>query len=149
MPDIYTKEWYDELRELLNRNPEVERSAPLGRYTLLAEIRGDERSPYLAPGRRLWLAVELDDGRCDRYDELGEAPERKDFDFIFEFPASIFEGVAAGIVDPVEAGLKGRIKITGDMRILIRHAELVNVLHRVYAREVATAWPAGKPPYPV
>ena len=36
---------------------------------------------------------------------------------------------------------------TGDMRILIKHAELVNVVHEVYAREVETSWPKGKPPY--
>jgi hypothetical protein len=47
----------------------------------------------------------------------------------------------------VEAGLKGTIKITGDMRILIKHAELVNVLHEVYTRDVETTWPKGKPPY--
>ena len=51
------------------------------------------------------------------------------------------------MVDPVQAGLKGTIKITGDMRVLIRHADLVNVLHRVYSREVETGWPRGRPPY--
>ena len=57
----------------------------------------------------------------------------------------MFEGVAAGLIDLIDAGLKGKIKITGDMRILIRHAELVNVLYDVYAREVETIWPKGKP----
>ena len=57
-----------------------------------------------------------------------------------------FEKVAAGIVDPVEAGLKGTIKITGDMRILIKHADLVNVVQEVYQREVETTWPKAQPP---
>ena len=35
----------------------------------------------------------------------------------------------------------------GDMRVLIRHADLVNVLYDVYSREVDTSWPRGKPPY--
>ena len=65
--------------------------------------------------------------------------------YIFELPASVFEGVAAGLIDLIDAGLKGKVKITGDMRILIRHAELVNVLYDVYAREVETTWPKGKP----
>jgi hypothetical protein len=34
------------------------------------------------------------------------------------------------------------------MRILIRHADLVNVVQEVYAREVQTDWPDGQPPYP-
>jgi putative sterol carrier protein len=147
MPDIYTREWYDALQDMLNRNPDVEKSAPRGLYKLLAEVRGDGASPYVREGERLFFMAHLDDGKCTQYSELEEAPPRKDFDFIFEFPASVFEGVAAGTVDPIEAGLKGTIKITGDMRILIRHADLVNVLHQVYAREVETAWPKGRPPY--
>jgi putative sterol carrier protein len=147
MSDIYTGDWYDELQDLINRNPEVEKNAPRGLYKMLAEVRGDGASPYVKEGDQLFFVVHLDDGKCTRYFELSEAPPRKAFDFIFEVPASAFEGVAAGTVDPIEAGLKGTIKITGDMRILIRHADLVNVLHAVYAREVETRWPKGQPPY--
>lgn len=147
MPDIYTDAWYDEIRDLLNRNPEVEKHAPRGQYKVLAELRGDGASPYIDPGRELTFAILFDDGQCTGYRELSEPPNRNDFDFIFEFPAALFEGVAAGTVDPIDAGLKGTIKITGDMRILIQHAELVNILHAVYAKEVETSWPKGKPPY--
>jgi hypothetical protein len=147
MPAIYTKEWYDALQGLLNGNPDVEKSAPRGLYKMLAEIRGDGPSPYVKQGDRLFFVAHLDDGKCTQYYEVHDAPPRKDFDFIFEFPASIFEGVAAGTVDPIDLGLKGTIKITGDMRVLIQHADLVNLLHAVYAREVETTWPKGKPPY--
>lgn len=148
MPAIYTKQWYDDLKELLNRNEEVAKNAPRGRYKALAELRGDGRSPYLTNGQKLFFVVHLDDGRCAEYYEVAEPPPRKEFDFIFEVPATAFEEIAVGLADPVEAGLKGTIKITGDMRILIKHAELVNVLHDVYSREVQTTWPKGKPPYP-
>jgi hypothetical protein len=147
MPDIYTQDWYSALRGLLNQHPEIEQKAPRGAYKLLLVIRGDGASPDVAPGHELLFAIHLDDGRCSDYVELGPAVNRKGFDFLFEFPAAVYEGVAAGIVDPVAAGLSGTIKITGDMRILIRHAELVNILHQVYAREVETGWPRGKPPY--
>jgi len=33
------------------------------------------------------------------------------------------------------------------MRILIKHADLVNVVQDVYQREVKTTWPNGQPPY--
>ncbi len=147
MPAIYTKEWYDELKELLNRNEEVEKNAPRGKYKALAELRGDGSSPYLSDGQKLYFVVDLDEGKCTNYSEVAEPPPRREFDFIFEVPATVFEGVAAGLADPVEAGLKGTIKVTGDMRILIKHAELVNVLQEVYSREVDTSWPKGKPPY--
>ena len=147
MPDVYTRDWSNAIQELLNGNAEVEKNAPRGRYKMLAEIHGDRPSPYVAEGEQRFFVVQFDEGKCTDYDELDEAPPRKDFDFIFEFPASVFEGVAAATVDPIDAGLKGTIKITGDMRILIRHAELVNVLRDVYAREVETTWPKGEPPY--
>jgi putative sterol carrier protein len=132
---------------MLNRNPDVEKNAPRGQYKMLAEIRGESPSPYLTDGDHRFFVVHFDDGKCTEYYEVTESPPRKEFDFIFEFPATVFEGVAAGVVDPIEAGLKGTIKITGDMRILIKHADLVNVLHKVYASEVETAWPDGRPPY--
>jgi hypothetical protein len=47
----------------------------------------------------------------------------------------------------VQAGLKGDIKITGDIRMLIQNAELVNVLAEIYAGEADTDWPKGQPPY--
>ena len=147
MPAIYTKDWYEELKDLLNRNEEVEKNAPRGKYKALAELRGDAASPYLPDGEKLFFIVHLDDGKCTDYFEVAEPPPRKEFDFIFEVAATVFEGVAAGLVDPVEAGLKGTIKITGDMRILIKHAELVNVVNEIYAKEVETTWPKGKPPY--
>ncbi len=148
MPAIYTEQWYEALKELLNRNPEVKKNAPRGKYKVLAELKGDGLSPYMTDGERRYFTVDLVDGKCTEYFEVEEAPPRKEFDFIFEVPATVFEGVAAGLVDPVGAGLKGTIKITGDMRILIKHAELVNALHEVYSREVETTWPKGKPPYP-
>lgn len=147
MPAIYTTDWYEELKNLLNHNPGVEKSAPPGTYRILADVAGDPTSPYLSEGQRRLFVVQLADGKCAEYAEVSEAPPRKEFDFIFDLPATIFEGVAAGVIDPVDAGLKGTIKITGDMRVLIRHADLVNVLYDVYSREVATDWPLGKPPY--
>lgn len=147
MTAIYTTDWYNELKDLLNRNPDVEKNAPRGKYHVLAEIRGDPTSPYLSDGDRRNFVVDLVDGKCVEYQEVAEPPPRKEFDFIFELPATVFEGVAAGLVDPVDAGLKGTIKITGDMRVLIRHADLVNVLYDVYSKEVQTEWPEGRPPY--
>lgn len=102
-------------------------------------------SPYTESRRDLRFTIFFDNGQCTAYRELTEPPYRNDFDFIFEFPVTIFEGVAVETVDTIDAGLKDTIKITGDMRILIQHAEFVNVLHAVYAKKVETTWPKGKP----
>jgi putative sterol carrier protein len=145
MPAIYTNEWYEALKRLLNENPQVEKNAPRGTFHVLAKIVGDEQSLYLPPGDLRNFVVLFADGKCLEYQQVEVPPPRKDFEFIFELPASIFEAVAAGQIDLIDAGLKGRIKITGDMRILIRHAEWVNLLSNLYAREVETIWPKGKP----
>ncbi len=145
MPAIYTMEWYEALKKLLNENPEVDRNAPRGTINVLAKIVGDARSPYLPPGDVRNFVVVLSDGKCIEYRQVEISPPRKDFDFIFELPATVFEGVAAGLIDLIDAGLKGSIKITGDMRVLIKHAELVNVIYDVYAQEIETTWPKGKP----
>lgn len=147
MPAIYTSQWYDSLREILNRSDQVTKNAPRGVWHVLAEIRGDGASPYLSAGEVKRFSIVLNDGRCDSYQELTEAPPRKDFQFILELPAALFERIVANQADPVEAGLKGAVKITGDMRVLIQNAELVNILSEIYQREVETDWPQGSPPY--
>lgn len=145
MPEIYTNQWYEALKKLLNENPNVDKNAPRGTFHVLAKIVGDAASLYIQAGQLRNYVVVFADGKCLEYRQVDIAPPRKDFDYIFELPASVFEGVAAGLIDLIDAGLKGKVKITGDMRILIRHAELINVLYDVYAREVETIWPKGKP----
>lgn len=147
MPTIYTKEWYDSLKEILNRSDSVTKNAPPGHFSILGEVRGDDTSPYLKTGDVKRFAVNFEDGKCTEYAELDHAPPRKDFDFILELPATLFEGVIANQVDPVQAGLKGAIKISGDMRMFIQNAELVNILRDIYAQEADTDWPQGQPPY--
>ena len=145
MPAIYTTEWYDALKKILNENPQVDKNAPRGTFHVLANIVGDAQSPYIPAGDRRDYVVVFSDGKVLEYRQVEVSPPRKDFDFIFELPASVFEGVAAGLIDLIDAGPKGSVKIVGDMRVLIRHAELVNVIYDVYAKEIETTWPKGKP----
>jgi putative sterol carrier protein len=147
MPDIYTAAWYESLKDILNRSEQVITKAPRGHYRVLAEIKGDGVSPYVRNGETKRFTLDFDDGRCTEYRELAEPPTKRDFDFTLQLPASLFEGIVGNEADPVKAGLKGDIRIVGDMRILIQHAELVNILRDVYVREAQTDWPKGRPPY--
>ena len=147
MPDIYTAAWYESLKDILNRSEQVITKAPRGHYRVLAEIKGDGVSPYVRNGETKRFTLDFDDGRCTEYRELAEPPTKRDFDFTLQLPASLFEGIVGNEADPVKAGLKGDIRIVGDMRILIQHAELVNILRDVYVREALTDWPKGRPPY--
>jgi len=147
MPEIYTAAWYESLKDILNRSEQVITKAPRGHYRVLAEIKGDGVSPYVRNGETKRFTLDFDDGRCTEYRELAEPPTKRDFDFTLQLPASLFEGIVGNEADPVKAGLKGDIRIVGDMRILIQHAELVNILRDVYVREAQTDWPKGRPPY--
>ena len=147
MPNIYTAAWYESLKDIMNGSQQVTAKAPPGHFRVLAEIKGDDTSPYVKNGETKRFTLDFQDGRCTEYHELNEPPSKRDFDFTLGLAASLFEGIVGDQVDPVKAGLKGDIRIVGDMRILIQHAELVNVLHDIYARDLKTAWPKGKPPY--
>jgi hypothetical protein len=67
--------------------------------------------------------------------------------FRFSGPAHIYEGVAAGLVDPIVAGLKGAIKVRGDMRLLMHNAEFAYMIFKNIAKSNSTEWPKGRPPY--
>src|SRR4030067_1940909 len=97
MPDIYTIEWYDALRELLNCNPDMAKSAPKGPMKVLGQLSGGGRSPYLSEGEQRFFVVHLNDGKCTDYYQVDQPPPPKEFDFIFEIPAVVFEEVAAGM----------------------------------------------------
>ncbi len=149
MPDIYTPEWYEALKDLINRNEVIAAKAPKGVWTAAIEIVGDSRSPYVEPGSTRRFLVRIEDGKCVWYEELppDDDASGKDLDYRFTGAAAVFDEIAAGITDPVDAGLDGRIRIRGDMRFLLRQAELVKEILEIYQRDLDTTWPKGKPPY--
>jgi len=50
-------------------------------------------------------------------------------------------------VDPITAGMRGTIRVRGDMRVLMKNADAVKILVDLYGDQVHTEWPKGKPPY--
>lgn len=149
MPDIYTEEWYEALKKLINENELIAAKSPKGRWVAAIEIKGDGRSPYVAGDSTKRFVVRLEDGKCVWYKELAPDDDGSEFDLDYRFTgaASVFDEIAAGITDPIDAGLDGRIRIKGDMRFLLRQAELVKEILEIYQRDLETTWPKGKPPY--
>jgi putative sterol carrier protein len=151
MPDIYTTEWYDAVRSAINVGVSQLRSLPEGRFVVAVEIVADGRSPYVGEGARRFL-MEIADGSCLWYRELQPGESEKAhvegrIDYRFLGPATVFDEIAAGLVDPVDAALRGAITVRGDMRLLLRHAEHVKSLLEAYTNAVSTTWPLGRPPY--
>jgi len=147
MAEIYSKEWYEKLRALVNSRDDISARAPQGQWRICVEVVGDKISPYISEEQAKYFFVLFDKGQCQRYEELAETMDGKGLDFRFTGPANVFEEIAAGECDFIEAGLRGAIKIRGDMRVFMQNAELVKVMAELYSRQVDTEWPKGKPPY--
>lgn len=147
MPDIFTDEWLGSWSDLINSDQELAKRAPEGLWRIYVVINGEDGSPYIPGDETLQLMLFLKDGRCEKLVRVYEAPGPRDLDFRFTGPATVFEEIAAGLRDPVEAGLDGKIEIAGDMRFLLRYAELVTEVMELYTNKLATDWPKGKPPY--
>lgn len=146
MPDIYTTGWYEAVKTAINAAVDDLRDVPEGAWTICVEIVGDGASPYVdVDGMRRFL-IRIEAGICKWYRELDADPDEK-LDYRFTGVANVFDEIAAGVLDPLDAVLHGLIRVRGDMRFLLRQAELVNVLLGAYTSGVDTTWPGGRPPY--
>jgi len=147
VPDIYTSDWYEAVRDAINVKVADMSGVPEGTWHVAIDIVGDGRSPYVEETSERNFVVRIEDGRCAWYREVeGDDPGVR-LDFRFRGPAEVFDRIAAGLDDPIDAALQGTIKAKGDMRFLMRQAEHVQVLLAAYTDGVETLWPLGRPPY--
>jgi SCP-2 sterol transfer family len=147
MADVFSDDWLAQWAELINSDEGLPGRAPPGLWRIYLRVEGDSASPYVPQDESLHLLLHLQDGRCTRLEKGEGPPGPRDLDFRFSGPATVFEQVAAGLRDPVDAGLEGDIKIAGDMAFLLRHAEMVKEIVDLYVGRLETDWPRGKPPY--
>ena len=146
MPDIYSADWYESVRSAINEKVKTLKGVPDGAFNVAVEIVGDGTSPYVPEGAERHFVIRIEQGSCAWYQEIEGEPD-VELDYRFRGPATVFDEIAASIVDPIDAALHGTVKVRGDMRFLMRQAELVKVLLEAYTAGVETTWPAGQPPY--
>jgi putative sterol carrier protein len=147
MADVYTPEWYEAVRSAINQSVTTLPDVPDDSFTIAVEIVGDGASPYVGDGDTLRFLIRLEAGLCAWYREVEADDPAVKLDYRFTGPATTFDEIAAGLTDPVDAALGGTIKVRGDMRFLMRHAAMVQVLLEAYSKGVDTTWPKGTPPY--
>lgn len=150
MPDIYSPEWYEAVKGAINARIPTLKGVPTGAWHVAVDIEGDGASPYVALGSARHFVIRIEDGMCAWYREVPEpatsTPDTR-LDFRFVGPAAVFDEIAAGRRDPIDAALAGTIRVKGDMRFLMRQAAHVQVLLDAYTHHVDTSWPKGAPPY--
>lgn len=147
MPDVYTTDWYEAVKVAINAAVATIPEAPTDSFTIQVEIVGDGTTPYVAEGDMLRFLIRLENGQCAWYREIEADDPSVKLDYRFTGPGTVFDGIAAAEADPIDAALSGAIKVRGDMRFLMRQAEMVQVLLEAYAKGVDTTWPKGRPPY--
>ena len=147
MSVIYSDAWYEDMKRLINGSDELGKLAPKIRIAFSLEVMGDGASPYVPKeGGRYFLLV-IENGKVTEFRPLSERHDGKGLNFRFTAPASIWEGVAAGKNDPIKCGLRGEIKVRGDMKFLMENADAVKLAIDLYGHQVNTEWPLGAPPY--
>jgi putative sterol carrier protein len=153
MADIYTDEWYGQVRDAINQHGKDMEGLPEGAWHVAVDILGDGVSPYVGDSEERHFLIRIEGGHCAWYRELEEAAANDDpelrLDYRFLGPATVFDEIAAGQLDPIDAALHGSVKVRGDMRFLMRQAEHVKVMLEAYTSGVQTDWPKGMPPYEV
>lgn len=152
MADIYTDAWYDAVRDTINAKVADIADVPDGGFTVAVDIQGDGASPYFPPEGARHFLIRIEDGHCEWYREMdstapGTFDHDEELDYRFIGPGTVFDEIAAGERDPIDAALGGEVKVRGDMRFLMRQAEHVQVLLEAYTGGVSTDWPQGRPPY--
>jgi hypothetical protein len=147
MSEIYSDAWYEDMKTLINGSGELGRIAPKSRIALSLEVIGDGVSPYVPKEGALHFLLVIDSGKVVEFRRLPERHDGKGLNFRFTAPATVWEGVAAGKEDPIRLGLRGEIKVRGDMRFLMENADAVKLAMDLYSHQGTTEWPLGQPPY--
>ena len=147
MSVIYSDAWYEDMKTLINGSDKLGKMAPSTRIVFTLEVMGDGASPYVPKEDGLYFLLTIESGKVMEFRPLSQRHDGKGLNFRFTAPAAIWEGVAAGQKDPIKSGLRGEIKVRGDMRFLMENADAVKLAIDLYANQVNTEWPLGRPPY--
>lgn len=132
MPKFPSKEWVDEAVRLTNADPEcaVAGKGWTGDFGAVVEAEPGKLSKpfvvHVVPGDcRIQKARVLDDP--DDLDELEPA-------YLARAPYSVWKQLLLGTLDPVEAVLKRRISMKGDLQPLIERMRYKGIADRVFAQ---------------
>ena len=74
MSVIYTDDWYQDLKAMINGSAEFAAKAPQEKLVMALEVDGDDRSPYVAAGAAIHYLIVLD---CGKVEEIVALEEQK------------------------------------------------------------------------
>lgn len=131
MPKFPSKEWCEEAVRLTNADPEAAMAGQGWTGDFGAVV--DPEPGKLA--RVFVVHIVPKNGRIEKMRVLDDPDDLDEFDpaYVARAPYSVWKELLAGTLDPVEAVLKRRISVKGDLQPLIERMRYKGIADRVFA----------------
>ncbi len=132
MPVFPSREWCDEALRLANADPETRIAAEGWTFDIGAVV--DAEPGKLAAPFTLYLRPKQ--GRFEKVQFLKDPDDLDEIEpsYRIRAPYSVWKGLIQGNVDPVEAVLKRRIAVEGDLQPLIERMKHKGLAYRMMAQ---------------
>ncbi|RKH01738.1 hypothetical protein D7Y13_35995 [Corallococcus praedator] len=140
MPKFPSKEWLDEAVRLTNSDPECAMAGKgwKGDFGAIIEAEpGKLAKPFV-------VHVVPGDCRIEKARVLSDPDDLEELEpvYLARAPYSVWKQLLLGTLDPVEAVLKRRISMRGDLQPLIERMRYKGIADRVFA-SLKTEFPDG------
>lgn len=132
MPDFPSRAWCEAAKAILNEDPERE-AAAVGWKGDLGVVVEPESGKLDGP---FTIYVEPDGSRVGKMQFLEDPDDLDEIEpaYVIRAPYSIWKSLLLGTLDPVEAVIKRRVKVAGDVQPLIERARFKGIADRMLSK---------------
>ncbi len=124
---IFSDDWFRKFVVRINSNTKYREAAKDWEDDLILFIKGDRDSENLRSGINKVVLLSLYHGECKDLEFIDRVPDRFR-GYVIEANASTWEKILNGKADIITAILAGTVKVTGDMKKLIRYMKAATEL---------------------
>jgi len=136
VPRFPSDEWFREFGQRINASPEYREAAASweGDIAFLIEAEPDRKHP-----NDVWGWLDLWHGEC-REAKLIDPERAERAAYAISAPYSRWKDVLRGQLDPIKGMMQGKLKLRGDLSMIIRYVRAANELVHL-TQKVATEFP--------
>ena len=124
MPEFPTDAWFQEFIPAINGSAEYAEAAATWEWDVAFQI---EAEPDRNVPDDVWAVLELRRGSCLGGGVVDEERARR-APFVISAAYSRWKDVLLGDLDPVRGMMQGRLKLRGDLPVILRHVRAANEL---------------------
>ncbi len=126
---MFSVEWFEKFGENLNSNENYKKYAADWEGDIALIIRGDEGSSFFRKGETKNVRLNLYHGKCNSI-SFPASVSFKDVPYLLESTATTWERILTGKVNVVTALLRGEVKVTGNVKKLMKYVNAAQELVR-------------------